>query len=137
MPDALSAPQYILDNLKPPDRVAVLLRNRASGEVIQRIAPAEKIARHDFQEWLANRNQAGFDIYIGMNTIKEGTYSRTKRDIQEIRHVFLDLDYRGPEALKAIQGSDEVPNALKREYELHPITLLPDRAYSPASIGQA
>lgn len=28
-------------------------------------------------------------------------------------------------------------NALKQEYELHPIALLPDRAYSPASIGKA
>ncbi|HVB35063.1 MAG TPA: DNA-primase RepB domain-containing protein [Patescibacteria group bacterium] len=109
MRDALLPSEYIIDNFKPSDRVAVLLRNRASSEVIQRIAPAEKIARPDFQEWLANRNQAGFDIYIGMNTVKEGAYSRTKRDIQEIRHVFLDLDYRGPEALKAIQNSDEVP----------------------------
>jgi hypothetical protein len=109
MTGSLSPSEYILENFKPSDRVAVLLRNRASGDVIQRFAPAEKIARHDFQQWLANRNQAGFDIYIGMNTIKEGAYSRTKRDIQEIRHVFLDLDYRGPEALKAIQNSEEVP----------------------------
>ena len=28
-------------------------------------------------------------------------------------------------------------NALKHEYELHPISLRPDRAYSPASIGKA
>jgi hypothetical protein len=28
-------------------------------------------------------------------------------------------------------------NALKREYELHPISLRPDHAYSPASIGKA
>jgi len=28
-------------------------------------------------------------------------------------------------------------NALKQEYELHPIVLRPDRAYSPASIGKA
>ena len=28
-------------------------------------------------------------------------------------------------------------NALKREYELHPIALRPDKAYSPASIGKA
>jgi hypothetical protein len=109
VPDSALAPEYILDNFKPSDRIAILLRSRSSGEIIQRIAPAEKIARHDFQEWLANRNHAGFDIYIGMNTIKQGVYSRTKRDIQEIRHVFLDLDYRGPEALKAIQNSDEVP----------------------------
>lgn len=45
-----------------------------------------------------------------MNALKDGAYSRTKRDISEIRHVYLDLDYRGPEALKTIQNSQEVPN---------------------------
>jgi hypothetical protein len=109
MPDSLSVPDYILDNFKPSDRAAVLLRNRASGEVIQRIASADRIAAPDFQEWLTERNQTGFDIYIGMNTLKEGAYSRTKRDINEIRHVYLDLDYAGPETLQAIQNSDEVP----------------------------
>ncbi len=109
MQDSLSASEYILDNFKPSDRVAVLLRSRTTEEVIQRIASAEKIAAPDFQQWLKERNQAGFDIYIGMNTLKEGAYSRTKRDIHEIRHVYLDLDYGGSEALKAIQNSDEVP----------------------------
>ena len=104
-----SASEYILDNFNPSDRVAVLLRNRATEEVIQRIASAKDIAAHDFQQWLTDRNRAGFDIYIGMNTLKDGAYSRTKRDIQVIRHVYLDLDFRGSEALKAIQGSDEVP----------------------------
>lgn len=109
MPDSLSASEYILDNFKPSDRLAVLLRNRATEEVIQRIASAEKIAAPDFQQWLKERNQAGFDIYIGMNTLKNGACSRTKRDISEIRHVYLDLDYGGSEALKAIQNSDDVP----------------------------
>ena len=109
MPESLSASEYILDNFKPSDRVAVLLRNRATEEVIQRIASAEKIAAPDFQQWLSERNQAGFDIYIGMNALKDGAYSRTKRDISEIRHVYLDLDYHGPEALKTIQNSQEVP----------------------------
>jgi hypothetical protein len=109
MPDSLSASEYILDNFDLSDRIAVLLRNRSTGEVVQRIASAEKIASRDFQEWLTERNQAGFDIYVGMNTLKDGAYSRTKRDIHEVRHVYLDLDYRGPEALKGIQNSDEVP----------------------------
>ena len=109
MPDSLSASDYILDNFEPSDRIAVLLRNRSSGEVVQRIASAEKIAARDFQEWLIERNQAGFDIYIGMNTLKDGACSRTKRDIHEIRHVYLDFDYRGPEALKAIHNSDDIP----------------------------
>ncbi|HEV2313722.1 MAG TPA: DNA-primase RepB domain-containing protein [Candidatus Acidoferrales bacterium] len=109
MSDSLSASEYILDNFKPSDRIAVLLRNRNTEEVIQRIASVKDVAARDFQEWLKERNQAGFDIYIGMNTLKEGARSRTKRDIHEIRHVYLDLDYRGSEALKAIQNSDEVP----------------------------
>jgi len=109
VPDSLSASEYILDNFKPSDRIAVLLRNRTSGEVIQRIASAEKITARDLQQWLTERNRAGFDIYIGMNTLKDGAYSRTKRDIHEIRHVYLDLDHKGSEALKTIQNSDEVP----------------------------
>jgi len=111
MQDSLSASEYILDNFKPSDRVAMLLRNRTAEEVIQRIASAEKIAAPDFQQWLKERNRAGYDIYIGMNTLKEGACSRTKRDIHQIRHVYLDLDYRGPEALKAIQNSDDVPKS--------------------------
>ena len=109
MTDYPSASEYILDNFKSSDRVALLLRHRTTEEVIQRIASAEKIAAPDFQQWLTERNQAGFDIYIGMNALKDGAYSRTKRDISEIRHVYLDLDYRGPEALKTIQNSQEVP----------------------------
>src|SRR5579859_597183 len=109
MADSLSASEYILDNFKASDRVAVLLRNRTTEEVIQRIAPAEKVAAPDFHQWLRERNQAGFDVYIGMNTLKDGACSRTKRDISEIRHVYLDLDYGGSEALKAIHNSDEVP----------------------------
>ncbi|HKR31463.1 MAG TPA: DNA-primase RepB domain-containing protein [Terriglobales bacterium] len=109
MADSLTASEYILDNFTPSDRVAVLLRNRTTEEVIQRIASAEKIAAPDFQQWLKERNRAGYDIYIGMNALKDGAYSRTKRDIHEIKHVYLDLDYRGSEALKAIHNSDEVP----------------------------
>jgi len=109
MPDSLSASEYILDNFKPSDRIAVLLRNRTSSEVIQRIASTEKVTARDFQQWLTERNRAGFDIYIGMNTLKDGAYSRTKRDIHEIRHLYLDLDHKGSEALKTIQNSDEVP----------------------------
>src|SRR5207249_10497609 len=109
MPDSLSASEYILDNFKPSDRVAMLLRNRTTEEVIQRIASAEKVAAPDIQQWLKERNRAGYDSYIGMNTLKEAACSRTKRDIHEIRHVYLDLDFRGPEALTAIHNSDEIP----------------------------
>jgi len=40
-------------------------------------------------------------------------------------------------ARRDVHGSLGLLNVLKREYELHPIDLPPDRAYSPASIGKA
>lgn len=48
MARSISASEYILDNFKPSDRVSVSPLNRANGDVIQRIASAEKIARRDF-----------------------------------------------------------------------------------------
>lgn len=109
MPGPPSASEYILDNFEATDRVAVLLRNRDRDEIIQRIGIADTIAGRDFQEWLQSKNQSGFDVYIGMNALREEAYSRTKQDIQTIRHVYLDLDYEGEMALAAIQKSDEVP----------------------------
>jgi hypothetical protein len=109
MADTLSAPDYIRANFQPPDRIAILLRNRNRGEVIQRITTAEKIASTEFQAWLAFKNAEGFDIYIGMNTLKVGAYSRTKQDIETIRHLYADLDYEGPRALAAIEDSELVP----------------------------
>ncbi|HXA83129.1 MAG TPA: DNA-primase RepB domain-containing protein [Methylomirabilota bacterium] len=85
------------------------MRNRSTGHTVQTIAKAEAIASLGFQSWLANQNAAGSDIYVGMNPIKDGAYSRTKRNIKDIRHVYLDLDKKGDEALDAIRNSPEVP----------------------------
>jgi hypothetical protein len=109
MLDSLSASDYIRGNFQPPDRIAILLRSRHRGEVIQRITTAEKIASLEFQAWLGFKNLEGFDIYIGMNTLKPGSYSRTKQDIETIRHLYADLDYDGPHALAAIENSELVP----------------------------
>src|SRR5271167_2899769 len=46
---------------------------------------------------------------MGMNPIKDGAHSRTKGNIKDIRHVYLDLDRKGDEALVAIRNSVEVP----------------------------
>ena len=46
---------------------------------------------------------------MGMNPIKDGAYTRTKQAIKDIRHVYLDLDRKGDEALEAIRDSTEVP----------------------------
>jgi len=101
--------EYINDNFLPGDRLAVVLRNREQGQTIQRIARADKTASPEFQAWLRHKNAHGFDIYIGMNPLKPAAFSRTKADIHEIRHLYLDIDQNGEEALASIRRSPELP----------------------------
>lgn len=108
-PRFLTASEYVLDLFDAAENVAVLVRNRGSGRTVQRIARADTVASTEFQTWLAGQNAAGSDVYVGMNPIKEGTYSRTKDNIKDIRHVYLDLDKKGNESLEAIRNSAAVP----------------------------
>jgi hypothetical protein len=108
-PKSLTASEYVLALHDPGDNVAVLLRNRVRGQTVQRIASAETFASPDFQAWLAEQNRAGADIFIGMNPLKEGASRRTKDNIKEVRHVYLDLDDNGSETLAAIRNSLDVP----------------------------
>ncbi len=50
------------------------------------------------------------DIYVGMNTLKPEARTRTKEDIQTIRHLYVDIDHDGPAALAKIQQSNLVPS---------------------------
>src|SRR5579859_5330415 len=106
---APSASEYILDNFKPTDRIAVLVLNRQLGETTQRITSAQKASSPEFQAWLRYKNANGSDIYIGMNPLRQDASTRTKEDIESIRHVYLDLDHGGPEALKSVENSNAVP----------------------------
>lgn len=108
-PKSLSASEYALALFEPSDNVAVLLRNRRTGQTVQRITTAETVASPEFQSSLRRENSAGADIFIGMNPIKDGAYSRTKGNIREIRHLYLDLDTNGHEAVESIRNSPEVP----------------------------
>ena len=108
-PKSLSASEYVLALFEPSDNVAVLARNRRTGQTVQRITTAETVAGPEFQSSLRRENSAGADIFIGMNPIKDGAYSRTKENIREIRHLYLDLDTNGREAVESIRNSPEVP----------------------------
>ena len=76
---------------------------------MERVLKAETIESPAFQTWLANQSANGSDVFMGMNSIKDGAYSRTKENIKDIRHVYLDLDRKGDEGLEAIRNSTEVP----------------------------
>jgi hypothetical protein len=108
-PRFLTASEYVLDLFGPTENVAVVVRNRATGRTIQRIARADTVAGKEFQAWLASQNGAGSDVFLGMNPIKDDATSRIKANIKDIRTVYLDLDRNGDESLHAIRNSSEVP----------------------------
>jgi hypothetical protein len=111
-PRQLSAAQYVLALHQPEDRVAVLVRNRIRAQTIQRILLAEDIASPPFQDWLKQQNNAGADIFLGMNPLRANSFARTKEGVREIRHIYLDLDEDAPASLRAIRtdGNTPVPN---------------------------
>jgi len=108
-PRFLTAPEYMFALHEPSDQVAVLVRNRTQHQTTQRILPAEAIASPPFQSWLHEQNQSGADIFIGMNPVREGSRNRTKEQIREIRHTYLDLDEEAGASLQAIRTSGDVP----------------------------
>jgi hypothetical protein len=106
----LSSTEYILANFQRSDRLAVLVRNSCRRETVQRITTAGQMAEPSFQDWLRHKNEKeSFDIYIGMNTLKHEARTRTKEDIEAIRHLYMDIDHDGPAALARIQQSNVVP----------------------------
>jgi hypothetical protein len=108
-PRNLTASQYVRALFEPADNTAVLVRNRSTGRTVQRIAKAGAIASPGFQFWLLGQNATGSDVFIGMNPLKDGAFSRTKDDIKAIRHLYLDLDRNGDLALETVQQSSAVP----------------------------
>src|SRR5438445_83127 len=93
-----SASEYILDNFKPTDRIAVLVLNRQQHETTQRITTAQKASSPEFQAWLRYKN-----------ALQHHASTRTKDDIEKISHVYLDLDHGGTASLEALENSDLVP----------------------------
>lgn len=103
------ASQYILGNFDSSDRLAVVILNKRTGAATQRIASAERIAGPSFQLWLLHENVQGRDVYISMNALREEAQGRTKDDIGTIRHVYLDFDENGTEAIKALFKRQDLP----------------------------
>ena len=113
MPDAKPNPklasEYLRSGFRPRDRHALFLLHRRSGGVIQRVVAAEDIASDQTLQWLARKNREGFEVYVGMNALKPDAQGRTKADIADIRHLYLDLDRDADAALSSLQAREDTP----------------------------
>jgi hypothetical protein len=103
------AADYLLDNFDKSDRLAVVILHKRSGAVVQRLAAAERIAAPDFQAWLRLKNSAQNEVYISMNALRPEAHGRTKADVGVIRHVYLDFDERGTEAVERLLKRPDLP----------------------------
>lgn len=102
-------PAYIRGNFELNNRLAVVLINRSTGSVIQRISTAEKIAAPEFQRWLHERNGERYDVFISMNALRPEAQGRRKQDIGAIRHVYLDFDHNGEAAVQTLFRRKDLP----------------------------
>lgn len=103
------AANYIRENFEVTDRIAVVLLDKRTGAALQRIAAAEKIASPEYQAWLRRMNAQGREVYVSMNTLKDGAQRRTKENVDCIRHIFLDFDEGGTAAVEALMKRDDLP----------------------------
>jgi hypothetical protein len=104
------AADYIRANFRPQDRLAIVLIQKSSGTVTQRISTAERIASDHVQAWLRQVNsEKKTDVYISMNSLRPDSHGRTKADVSEIRHVYLDVDKDGRSVVQEIRDRTDMP----------------------------
>jgi len=101
--------RYLRENFQPGDRIAVVLIQKQTHKVIQRIAGVDKIAGNEFQAWLRHANANKYEVYVGMNTLKPDARTRTKEDIAVIRHIYLDFDHNGTAAVQSMIKREDLP----------------------------
>lgn len=104
-----AAPDYIKDHFEPNDRLAIVLINREKGLVQQEFKSAREIVEDRYQAHLRGANRDNFDVYATVNTLRPGATGRTKEDIDQIRHIYLDVDGGGKEAVAKILNAPGVP----------------------------
>jgi len=101
--------KYINENFEPEDRLAIVLMDKRTQDVVQRIAAASKIAADDFQAWLRYKNANGYEVYVSMNALAKNASGRTKHDVEIIRHVYLDFDEGGTAAVEKLLARTDLP----------------------------
>jgi len=101
--------RYLHENFEPSDRLAVVLIQKETHRVIQRVAATKKIAEPEFQAWLRHANARKFEVYVGMNPVKEDCRTRTKESIAAIRHIYLDFDDSATAAVQDLLKRDDIP----------------------------
>lgn len=109
MIDREAGSRFIRANFSSEDRLAVVLIQRQSGDVVQRLASAAQMEDEKFQNWLRYMNAQKHEVYVSMNPLRPDARGRTKADLAGVRHVYLDFDHDGDRAIAAMQSRQDLP----------------------------
>jgi hypothetical protein len=104
------AHEFLTRSFTPGETLAVLLRGEYPVKTQQRIVRFECAVAPRYLRWLAYENARGPNVYVAANPLRFGSRKRTKESIDEIRHLYIDIDSDGDARLGAIRSSDAVPN---------------------------
>jgi RepB DNA-primase from phage plasmid len=103
------AHEFLTRSFTPGETLAVLLRGEYPVKTQQRIVRFECAVAPRYLRWLAYENARGANIYVAANPLRFGSRKRTKESIDEVRHLYIDIDSDGDARLAVIRTSDTVP----------------------------
>jgi hypothetical protein len=101
--------EYLSSWYQPADRIAIFVRNYATGESLQRIVTAEKAASDKFLAWLQFLNRTGGNIYSSVNALQPNASSRTKADIHRVLGAHMEIDHNGTAAVEGLLQDRRIP----------------------------
>ncbi len=107
------AAAFLLRLHRAEDRVALVIIARPSGVVWQRLTTVAKLTSPRWQAWLRHLNGAEHcDLFVSVNPLRVDARTRTKSDIADARHVFLDVDGDGDAVLARVHAHPSIPPPL-------------------------
>src|SRR5580704_9218400 len=103
------AHEFLTRSFTPGETLAVLLKGEFPVRTQQRIVRFECAVAPRYLRWLAYENARGANVYVAANPLRFGSRKRTKECIDEVRHLYIDIDSDGDARLTAVRSSNVVP----------------------------
>ncbi len=104
-----TAKDFLARSFAPCSTIALLLRTESPAKTQQRVVTLEQALAPRYLGWLAHENHAGANVYVAANPLRSGSRKRTKECIDNVRHLYLDIDEDGDARLATLRASNGLP----------------------------
>lgn len=104
-----TAHEFLTRCFRPGETIALLLRKESPASTTQRIVTLEQAIAPRYLAWLRYENHNDANVYVAANPLRSGSRKRTKDCIEEVRHLYLDIDVDGDNRIAALIESEAVP----------------------------